>query len=151
MEKLPLGTNIVAQIAFVVNDIEKTAQAYADFLGVEKPPIIMNGTPDKTEVQYMGQPTNARAKLAFFDIGPNIRLELIEPDMEPSTWRNELDKYGEGIHHIAFFIKGMNEKIGILERNGMPLVQKGNYPGGRYAYIDAKEELKTIIELLEND
>ena len=36
MEKGILGTKIVTQIGFVVNDIEKTSQAFADFLGVEK-------------------------------------------------------------------------------------------------------------------
>jgi pimeloyl-CoA synthetase len=33
----------------------------------------------------------------------------------------------------------------------MPLLQKGEYTGGRYAYIDASRDLKVIIELLEND
>jgi methylmalonyl-CoA/ethylmalonyl-CoA epimerase len=33
----------------------------------------------------------------------------------------------------------------------MPLIQKGEYTGGRYAYIDTKEKLKVLIELLEND
>jgi len=61
------------------------------------------------------------------------------------------NKYGEGVHHIAFVINGMKEKIEICQRNGMPLLQKGEYTGGRYAYIDAKDSLKTIIELLEND
>ena len=37
MEKGILGTHIVTQIGFVVNDIEATSQAFADFLGVEKP------------------------------------------------------------------------------------------------------------------
>jgi 4-hydroxyphenylpyruvate dioxygenase-like putative hemolysin len=78
-------------------------------------------------------------------------LELIEPNDEPSTWRDDLNKNGEGIHHIAFNIKGMKEIIGKLERNGMPLIQKGEYKGGRYAYIDANDTLKTVLELLEND
>jgi methylmalonyl-CoA/ethylmalonyl-CoA epimerase len=33
----------------------------------------------------------------------------------------------------------------------MPLLQKGEYTGGRYAYIDTLRDLKVIIELLEND
>lgn len=31
-EKNVLGTNVIAQIGILVNDIEKTSQAYADFL-----------------------------------------------------------------------------------------------------------------------
>ena len=31
------------------------------------------------------------------------------------------------------------------------LMQRGEYTGGRYAYVDAVSQLKTIVELLEND
>ena len=81
----------------------------------------------------------------------SLHLELIEPDHHPSTWRESLDRNGEGPHHIAFVIKGMKEKIAVLERNQMPLLQKGEYTGGRYAYVDTVRDLKVIIELLEND
>lgn len=146
-----LGTNIVTQIGIVVNDIEKSSRDYADFLGMEKPEWIQTGEYEQTQGEYMGKPCKGRAKLAFFNVGPTLSIELIEPDNEPSTWRDDLNKNGEGIHHIAFVIKGMKEKIEICGRNGMPLQQKGEYTGGRYAYIDAKSTLKTIIELLEND
>lgn len=151
MEKNILGTNIVVQVGILVNDIEKSSQDYADFLGMEKPAWILTDEYEKTKAEYMGEPAKCRAKLAFFNVGGNLTIELIEPDHEPSTWRGDLDKYGEGIHHLAFVIKGMKEKIEMCEKNGMQLLQKGEYTGGRYAYIDAKGALKTIIELLEND
>jgi hypothetical protein len=66
MEKNILGTNIVTQIGIVVNDIEKTSQDYADFLGVEKPQWFLTDGHDKTQAEYMGKPSNAKAKLAFF-------------------------------------------------------------------------------------
>ncbi|EOS54646.1 hypothetical protein C812_03421 [Paenibacillus barengoltzii G22] len=37
MDKQPLGTKVITQIGIVVRDIESVSQAYADFLGVEKP------------------------------------------------------------------------------------------------------------------
>jgi hypothetical protein len=151
MEKKPLGTDIVTQIGILVNDIEKTSQAYADLLGVEKPQWILSGPLEEAQTEYLGKPSKARAKLAFFDASPTTQIELIEPDHEPSTWRHDLDQNGEGFHHIAFIIKGMQEKIAILGRNGMPLLQKGEYTGGRYAYIDANKDLKLVLELLEND
>lgn len=33
----------------------------------------------------------------------------------------------------------------------MTLLQKGEYTGGRYAYMDTFGDLKTLVELLEND
>jgi methylmalonyl-CoA/ethylmalonyl-CoA epimerase len=150
MDRNMLGTKIITQIGILVHDIEKTSQAYADFFGVEKPKWFETAAMEFARTEYRGAPTPARAKLAFFDMG-SLQLELIEPDHHPSTWRESLDKYGEGPHHIAFVIEGMKEKIAVLERNGMPLLQKGEYTGGRYAYIDTLKDLKVIVELLEND
>lgn len=151
MKKGILGTKIVTQIGFVVNDIEKTSQAFADFLGVEKPQWSLTDTIDKTHGEFNGQPCPARAKLAFFHVGETLDIELIEPDETPSVWRNVLNEKGEGVHHIAFVVNGMKEKILALEGNGMKLLQRGEYTGGRYAYIDCVDQLKTIVELLEND
>lgn len=150
MQPNALGNNVITQIGLLVHDIEKTSAAYATFFGVEKPNWFWTDTADVAQTEYRGGPTEARAKLAFFDMG-SLQLELIEPDHNPSTWRESLDKNGEGFHHIAFVIKGMKEKISLLEQGGMPLLQKGEYTGGRYAYLDSFKDLKVLIELLEND
>jgi len=145
-----LGTTTCTQIGIIVHDVEKVSQAYAKFLGVEAPATRWTDTYDKTLTEVNGQPTNARAKLAFFDLG-SLVLELIQPDDEPSTWRQHLDEHGEGVHHIAFHIEGMKEKITLMEGQNMGLVQKGEFVGGRYAYMDSFEPLKVMIELLEDD
>jgi 4-hydroxyphenylpyruvate dioxygenase-like putative hemolysin len=145
-----LGTKLITQIGILVHDIEKTSEAYAQFFGIEKPEWSITDELDKAQTEYRGKRTQARAKMAFFDMG-SLQLELIEPDHNPSTWRESLDKNGEGPHHVAFVVKGIKEKIALLERNQMPLLQTGEYLGGRYAYIDTLENLKLIIELLEND
>ena len=145
-----LGTKVITFIGVLVHDIEKTSQAYADFLGIEQPPWIMTDAVDKARTEYRGQRSEARAKLAFFEMG-SLEIELIEPDHNPSTWREVLDKNGEGAHYIAFEVEGMKDKLAVLERNQMPVLQKGEYAGGRYAYIDTLRNLKVIIELLEND
>jgi methylmalonyl-CoA/ethylmalonyl-CoA epimerase len=147
----PLETGTVTQVAIIVRDIEKSVRVFAEFLGTPVPEIRKTQSLDVALTKYRGKPSEARAQLAFFDVGQGLRLELIQPDEHPSTWREFLDKNGEGVHHIAFAIKGMKEKIGRLESEGMTLVQTGEYKGGRYAYVDAVGKLKTIIELLEND
>jgi len=143
------GQGVVVQIGVVVKDIEKASAAYADFLGVVAPQWSWTDAEDKAHTRFKGKPSPARAKLAFIEL-ENITLELIEPDRNPSTWREFLDSKGEGVHHIAFEIKGMDDKTALLEKKGMPLLQKGDYEGGRYAYIDATAKLGLILELLEN-
>jgi methylmalonyl-CoA/ethylmalonyl-CoA epimerase len=145
----PFGQGTVVQVAVVVQDIEKAAAAYADFLGTAVPKWSWTDTQDVAHTQFKGKPSPARAKLAFIGL-KNITIELIEPDQNPSTWREFLDTRGEGVHHIAFEIKGMDENVALLGKKGMPLLQKGDYQGGRYAYIDGTAKLGLILELLEN-
>jgi methylmalonyl-CoA/ethylmalonyl-CoA epimerase len=145
-----LGSRMVCQIGLVVRDVAKSARAYADLFGVDVPGWSLTDPEEKAQTRYRGQPTQGRAKLAFFHLG-SISLELIEPVGGPSTWQEFLETQGEGVHHIAFEIQGMDEQVEILARKGMPLVQRGEYTGGRYAYIDGVPQLGVILELLEND
>jgi catechol 2,3-dioxygenase-like lactoylglutathione lyase family enzyme len=147
-----LGTNLVCQVGLLVHDIEKSRRDWAEFLGVEPPEVQITGDVNEAQTKYLGAPSEARSKLAFFHVGPNVDVELIEPDKNPaSTWRHDLEANGEGFHHIAFIVKGMKEKIAACETKGFKLLQTGEYTGGRYAYIDANEKLKLVLELLEND
>lgn len=145
-----LGTNRVMQVGIIVRDIESTARAWSEILGLPMPEIIVTDTVEKTRAEYKGRPTSARARLAFFHLG-QLDVELIEPIDEPSTWKDQLDRHGDSLHHIAFEIKDMPEKTAHLDSQGVPLIQRGEYEGGRYAYFDGTARLGTIVELLEND
>ncbi len=144
-----LGSDIVCQVGIIVRDVEKASKAWAEILGVPVPQWRMTGPADESHIRYRGQATEARAKLAFFNLG-QVQLELIEPVGAPSTWAEFLEQHGQGIHHIAFRLKGMDEALVRLEAHGVPLVQRGDYTGGRYAYVDGVPELGAILELLEN-
>ena len=144
-----LGTTVCAQIGILCHDLKKTADAYAAFLGMEY--TIMESSPQEiAKTEYLGSPTPARCRQAFFKVGGALEIELIEPDRNPSTWRHDLDEKGEGVHHIAFWVKDTDGKIRALEGMGMNLLQTGGWHGGRYAYLDAAPSLKVVLELLEH-
>ncbi len=150
MTSKPLGDNKVMQVGVIVGNIEQAVQAWSRLLGVEPPAISVTDTFDFSNAHYQGKPTSAQAKLAFFDLG-QVSLELIEPIGEPSTWNDQLVAHGSSLHHIAFEIKGMKEHLAELAKHGLPLVQRGEYHGGRYAYVDGQKQFGAVIELLEND
>jgi catechol 2,3-dioxygenase-like lactoylglutathione lyase family enzyme len=150
MTQEALGTTTITQVGIIVGDIETKAQAWADVLGLPAPEIIITDTVDLAHTEYQGESTPAQAKLAFFHLG-QVDLELIEPVGGPSTWKDQLDQHGESLHHIAFVIQGMKEKVAYLEAKGIPLLQRGDYTGGRYAYLDGTAQLGAVLELLEND
>ena len=145
-----LGTTTIVQVGIIVRDIEARARAWADILGLPMPEIQVTDMVDVAQTEYGGSPSPARARLAFFHMG-QVDVELIEPIDEPSTWKDQLNQHGDSLHHIAFRIQGMQEKLAYLDSKGVPLIQRGEYTGGRYAYVDGREELGVILELLEND
>lgn len=146
----PFPSAHITQVAVIVRDIERSAKAYAALFSLPAPPIIETEGFDEANTHYRGRPTEGRAKLAFFDMGA-LQFELIQPLGGPSTWQEFLDEHGEGIHHIAFGVKGMDDVLVRLERHGVPTVQRGDYKGGRYAYVDGcPAGLGALIELLEN-
>ncbi|MDR7236404.1 VOC family protein [Neobacillus drentensis] len=147
-----LGTNKIAQIAFVVKDVKEAQSAWCNMLGVEHSTIFHSGFEGVNKVaEYNGQPTTGRSHFTFIQT-PHIQVELVQPDQDsPSTWLEHLEKHGEGLHHIAFFVDSLDEKRDSLNSLGFPTIQEGLfYDGsGKYAYMDTTSEYSVIIELLE--
>ncbi|MDR2371464.1 MAG: VOC family protein [Treponema sp.] len=148
-----IGAQVLTQVGFIVKDVVKTKQKWAEFLGVPVPDHFDGGKYEVTKTLVEGEPApKANCLMAFFDVGPNVQIELIQPNGEKSTWQDFLDRHGEGVHHIAFHIKGMDGRIEACEEFGMTCVQRGKYGDGKgeYAYMDAYKDLKCLVELLEN-
>jgi len=143
------GNAKVTQIGLVVHDIEQASEKWAAILGFDEIPApIITDEYEKANTHFEGDPSEAQAKLAFFRL-ENITIELIEPIGKKSTWYEHLKKYGEGFHHIAFGVEGMDENVKYLENRGGKLVQSGDFTGGSYSYVDLPE-VGVIFELLTN-
>ena len=149
----PLKNTNLVQIGFIVRDIEKTKQEFARFFDVPVPPTVNSGEYAVTKTEYRGEPApKAQCQMTFFYFG-DLQMDLTQPNEEPSAWREYLEEHGEGIHHLAFQVNGMQVNIENCEEWGMKLVQKGEYRrgNGRYAFLDATDSLKMFVELLEQD
>jgi len=143
-----LGSNTLAQVAIVVHNIEEASKRYADILGLPVPEPIVTAPGLEANQTYRGAPSDARAKLAFFSVG-QVQIELIEPLGGASTWQEVLDRKGEGVHHIAFWVEGMQKSVNFLKSRGIPMIQRGDMGEGQYAYFDAEAQLGVTLELLE--
>lgn len=148
-EEHPLGNRLVTQVGIMVKDIEQSVDAYSRILGVEKPPIIITDDYAQAHTSYNGEPSHAKAKLAFFNMG-QVQIELIEPIGEPSTWKAHLDQRGESVHHLALVVPDTDRAVAFLAEHGMNVEQQGDYTGGRYTYIKSIPQLGVTLELLEN-
>ncbi|HUX96232.1 MAG TPA: VOC family protein [Bacteroidales bacterium] len=148
--KAPLiSSKTVTQVAIIVTDIDKARNNWAEVLGVKVPEVSIGESNSSRPTLYKGKPSDAKAKLAFLSM-ENLQIELIQPLGGKSTWQEFLDKNGEGIHHIAFWVKDINGLEKEFQLQGMPTVMSGGWDGGAYSYISSEKQLGCILELLEN-
>jgi len=150
MDMNHIPTREIGQVGLIVKDVEKASKNIARLFGLEEAEYEIIGEYEYANTMYKGKPTSAKAKGAFYQMGA-VTIELIEPMGEPSTWNDFLQEKGEGIHHLAWYVKGIEEVGKMLESRGMPLIQEGSWDGGRYKYYDGVSQIGFIIELLEED
>jgi methylmalonyl-CoA/ethylmalonyl-CoA epimerase len=148
MDPSNLGSTTLAQVAIVVRDIEASSRRWAEVLAQPVPNIITVQPGSEVTMTYRGEPSGAQAKLAFFNLG-QVQLELIEPMGGMSTWQEALDKNGESVHHLAFWVEGMQRSVDFLAGHGIPMIQRGDMGEGQYAYFDGERPLGVVLELLE--
>ena len=148
----PVLANRLAQVGFIVRDVEATKIKFAEFFGVPVPPTCDGGKYEVTGTMVNGEPApDANCLMAFFDL-ENIQLELIQPNGVKSTWQDFLYKPGVGIPELAVPDKSTDAIIKSAEKFGGVCVQRGKYGGGNgeYAYIDFTKDLKCLMETLES-
>jgi methylmalonyl-CoA/ethylmalonyl-CoA epimerase len=134
------------QVALVVRDIAKTARAWCDIFGQPMPEVFGLPPVEEAHTRFRGEPTKTRAKLAVLKMGPVV-LELTEPDGEPSSWKAFLDQHGEGVHHIGFMVDDLPGTLSFLEKKGIPERHSGDYPGGRYVFVESEKLLGVILNV----
>lgn len=146
-----LGTNRITQLGIIVRDIQASIGRYVDVLALPQAPIIQTSGYDRSKTTYLGENSEATAKLAFFNLG-QVQIELIEPDAHPSVWREYLETQGEGVQHIAFQVADTDQAMEHLDKHGIGVIQQGLYAdaSGMYTYVDSQQQQAICIELLHN-
>ena len=92
-----------------------------------------------------------KVRVGFFRIG-GVRLELLEPTDPASTVAAFLDKRGEGLHHVALTVAGIEDRIAELKRSGVRMIDEAPRPGAhhmRIAFLHPKSTFGVLTELCE--
>ena len=137
-----LGSRTVTHVGVVVRDVDKVAKAWADVFGVEVTPV--------QEVKSVSFPKDYKGDRSAHPRIANVRfnnmtVELAQPVGGASPWRDFLDKYGEGIHHLAFSVSGLEDHVRLLESKGGRRAL--GEVGGSYAFVDLMPQFGLTIEL----
>jgi catechol 2,3-dioxygenase-like lactoylglutathione lyase family enzyme len=139
----------VAQVGIVVRDIEASIASWEALLGVGVSFRCTTEPGDAVHQSFQGRPSQERAHLAFFNL-ENIQIELIQPLGGDTVWQDALDRRGEHVQHLAFWVEDMGAYVQMLGDHAIPLSQRGDMGEGQYAYFDADATLGTTLELLES-
>ncbi len=93
-----------------------------------------------------------KVKTAFFMVG-QTKIELLESTDPEGPIGKFIEKKGEGIHHIAFAVKGIEEQLKSMEEKGVTLIDKTPRKGAEgldIAFLHPKSTIGVLTELCED-
>jgi methylmalonyl-CoA/ethylmalonyl-CoA epimerase len=142
----------IAQIAFVVRDLDKTVEHFTGKFGVGPWHFYTYGKPLVKRMTRRGKPCEYRMRVALSSIG-GMRIELIEPLEGDTVYAEFVEKHGYGIHHLGVLTEDMQQSIAAAREAGLPMTMDGAGFGldddGHYAYLDTEQLIGTTIELIQ--
>jgi len=127
----------IDHIGIAVNDLNEALAIYEKSLGLKHERVTV------VESQ--------KVKVAFLQVGES-RIELLEPLSKDSNLAGFLEKRGEGIHHIALRVDGIDDMLKKLQGQGITLIDEKPRPGaegGRIAFVHPKSVKGVLLELCE--
>jgi methylmalonyl-CoA/ethylmalonyl-CoA epimerase len=127
----------VNHIGIAVRSIESQRPFYEGALGA-----VFEGVEDVPD---------QKVRVGFFRVD-GVRLELLEPTDPTSTVAAFLEKRGEGLHHVAFTVEGIEAQIAELKQSGLRMIDDAPRPGAhhmRIAFVHPKSTCGVLTELCE--
>lgn len=128
----------IEHIGIAVKDLRESIKYYEDVLGLECYGI--------EEVK------DQKVKTAFFLVG-QTKIELLESTDPEGPIGKFIEKRGEGIHHIAFAVKDLDNKLPELEAKGVRLIDQKPRKGAEgldIAFLHPKSTHGVLTELCED-
>ena len=93
-----------------------------------------------------------KVKTAFFMVG-QTKIELLESTDPEGPIGKFIEKKGEGIHHLAFAAKGLEDALQEVESKGVQLIDKTPRKGAEglsIAFLHPKSTGGVLTELCED-
>jgi methylmalonyl-CoA/ethylmalonyl-CoA epimerase len=136
-----IGAKAINHIGIAVRSLDEHRGFYEGTLGAR--------------FEAIEEVADQKVRVGFFLIGPPgaaVRLELLEPTSEDSPVAKFIEKRGEGIHHIAYSVDGLDERLAELKKRGVRLIDETPRDGAhqqRIAFLHPKSSMGVLTELCE--
>lgn len=135
----------LSHIGVVTNNLDKTMEELEDLYGF-KPFLVM--VPPYVNTYLRGKRVEFKLKSAFYRSG-QVVFEVISVQEGDTIYEEWLRNKGEGLHHLGYDIENIEEWINYYEGKGIGVLQSGERPGVKWAYLDTAAYTGMIMELIE--
>jgi len=128
----------IEHIGIAVKDLDKAIDYYEKILGVR--------------CYAIEEVTDQKVKTAFFKIG-QTKIELLESTDPEGPVGKFIEKKGEGIHHMAFAVKNIEQALEEVEDKGIRLIDHTPRKGAEgldIAFLHPKFTFGVLTEFCEN-
>ncbi len=128
----------IEHIGIAVKNLEESIKYYEEILGLT--------------CYNIEEVKDQKVKTAFFKVG-EVKIELLESTDPEGPIGKFLEKKGEGIHHIAFAVDNIEEKLKNAEAKGVRLIDSAPRKGAEgldIAFLHPKSTFGVLTELCED-
>lgn len=128
----------IEHIGIAVSNLEEAVKYYEETLGLKCYSI--------EEVK------DQKVKTAFLKIG-QTKIELLESTADDGPIAKFIEKRGQGIHHMAFAVNGIEKSLEEVEEKGVRLIDKAPRKGAEgldIAFLHPKSTFGVLTELCED-
>ncbi len=127
----------IEHIGIAVKSLEETIPFYENILGLT--------------CYNIEDVKDQKVRTAFFKIG-QTKIELLESTDPEGPIGRFIKKKGEGIHHIAFAVENIEDRLKAVESKGVQLIDKISRKGAEgldIAFLHPKSTFGVLTELCE--
>ncbi|WP_232495227.1 VOC family protein [Novosphingobium kaempferiae] len=141
----------IFQIAYVVPDLDEAVEHWTRNMGVgpfyDFPiPLPFEELSVADKAAPLDEPIFGGVSISY---SGDTMIELIQPGIAASTYRDFLESGKSGVHHYGTWIDDYKATLAQARADGVPVLLEGRLPLSRFAYLDtARDGLSPLVEVI---
>jgi catechol 2,3-dioxygenase-like lactoylglutathione lyase family enzyme len=141
------------QVAFVVRDLGAAQKFFSQTMGISRFYVIENFGRRATDKTFRGRTSDHNFSIAIAYSG-DTQIELIQHLSGDTCYKEFIERRGEGLQHLGFFLDDREQygrALAEFGRNGYSVLQSGRFGEAVYTYFDTETAIGAVMEIVYLD